>query len=311
MNDRWNYDASSPSRRRVRLPSEESDSDDQPLTQRLRRRAPPSMPDSGPSAIPSPSPPVATTSPPSPPVATPPPVPSQATVPPDPTAIPVEPPTAQHSPPAQPPTQPSTSQQHQNTEADPSRRSPPATSPPEPSPVPPSAPSRSAAGPSSFAAGPSQPPPPAPLYYRTTAPSEAGLQSRRDVPTNSLTMKGRLATVWEESRRQTELLPPLAQMDRSSELYIKMLQDKVTELELQLNNPAQASYALRAEVKSLTKNKNSLEVSLTISDQKLKDLKEERSQVEVMHQQRMDQQILEHQRIVDQLTQKLCAAETL
>ncbi|XP_042443823.1 formin-like protein 13 [Zingiber officinale] len=234
---------------------------------------------------------------------TPPPIPSQADVSPDPPAIPVEPPTAQPSPPAQPPTQPSTSPHYQSTEADPLRRSPPATSPPEPSPVPPLAPSGSAAGPSNSVEGPSQPLPPAPLYYRTTAPSEAGLQSRRDVPTSSLIMKGRLATVWEESKRQMELLPPLAQMDRFSELYIKvcaesltvnqsfhvahhqnkMLQDKVAKLELQLSNLAQASHALRAEVKALTRKKNSLEVSLTISDQKLKGLREEKSQVEVVH----------------------------
>ncbi|XP_042386523.1 vegetative cell wall protein gp1-like [Zingiber officinale] len=292
-NDRLDREAPSPSRRRARLPSEDSDSDDQPLAQRLRRQAPHPVLNSGPSSIPSPSPPMAVTSPPSPPIATLPPVPSQTDVPPDPPAIPVEPPTAQPSPPAQPPTQSSTSQQHQSTEASPSRRSLPATSPPEPSPVPQSAPSRSAAGPSSSAARPSQPPPPVPLYYRTTAPSKARLQSRRDVPTSSLTMKGRLATVWEESRRQMELLPPLAQMDRFSELYIK------------------ASHTLRAEVKALTKKKNSLEVSLTISDQKLKDLKEEKSQVEVVHQQLMDQQTLEHQRAMDQLAQKLRVAETL
>ncbi|XP_042420595.1 proline-rich receptor-like protein kinase PERK8 [Zingiber officinale] len=206
-NDRLSQDAPSASRRRARLHSDDSDSDDQPLSQRLRRRAPHPVLDSGPSAIPSPSPPVAAASPP-PPIVTPPPVRSQADVPPDPSAIPVEPPTAQPSPPAQPPTQPSTSPQHQSTEADPSRRSPPSTSPPELSPVPPSAPSGSAAGPSGSAAGPSgsaagpsQPPPPVPLYYRTTAPSEAGLQSRRDVPTSSLTMKGHIATVWKESRR--------------------------------------------------------------------------------------------------------------
>ncbi|XP_042410074.1 formin-1-like [Zingiber officinale] len=91
----------------------------------------------------------------------------------------------------------------------------------------------------------------------------------------------------------------------------KMLQDKVAELELQLSDPAQASHALRAEIKAITKKKNSLEVSLTISDQKLKNLKEERSQVEVVHQQLMDQGALEHQRAMDQLAQKLRAAETL
>ncbi|XP_042450635.1 formin-1-like [Zingiber officinale] len=330
-NDRLSQDAPSSSRRRARPPSGDSDSDGKPLAQRLRRRAPRPVPDSGPSAVPSPSPPVAVASPPLPPIATPTPIPRQADVSPDFTTAPIKPPTVQSSPPAQPPTQPSTSPQRQSTEANPLRRSPPATSPPEPSSVPPSSPSGSAAGPSSFAAGPSQPPPPVPIYYRTIAPSEAGLQSRWDILTSSLTMKGRLATVWEDSKRQMELLPPLAQMDRFSELYIKacaeslninqsfhaahhqnkMLQDKVAELELQLNNPAQASHALRAEIKALTKKKNNLEVSLAISDQKLRYLKEERSQVEVVHQQLMDQQALEHQRAMDQLAQKLRAAETL
>ncbi|XP_042415259.1 proline-rich receptor-like protein kinase PERK13 [Zingiber officinale] len=286
------------------------------------------MPDSGPSAIPSSSPPVATASPPAPPIATPTPVPSQTDVPPAPPEVQVEPPLAQ----------PFTSQQHQSMEVDPSHRPSPATSLPEPSQVPPSAPSRSAAGPSSSAAGPSQPPPPVPLYHYITAPSEAGLLSRRDVPTSSLTMKGRLATLWEESMHQMELLPPPAQMNRFFELYIKvnfhacllqllsssllldvssisqacaeslrinqsfhavyhqnkMLRDKVTELELQLNNPAQASHALRAEIKDLTKRKNHLEVSLAIANHDLKGLQEEKNQVDAMQQQRMDQQTLEH-----------------
>ncbi|XP_042386401.1 formin-like protein 5 [Zingiber officinale] len=291
-NDRLSQDAPSSNRCRSRLPSDDSDSDDQPLAQRRRRRAPHPVSDSGPSSTPFPSPPIAVTSPP-PPVVTPPSVSSQANVPPDPPTIPVEPLTAQPSPPAQPPIQPSMSPQQQSTEVDPSRGSPPATSPPEPSPVPPSASPGSAAGPSSFAAGPSQPPPPVPLYYRITAPLEAGLQSRRDVPTSSLTMKGRLAIVWEESKRQMELLSPLAQMDRFSELYIK------------------ASHALRVEIKVLTKKKNSLEVSLTIGDQKLKDLREQKSQVEVVHHQLMDQQALQHQRALDQMAQKLRTAETL
>ncbi|XP_042401076.1 formin-1-like [Zingiber officinale] len=329
-NGRLSQDAPSPSRRRARSPSDDSDSDDQPLAQRRRRRNSRPVSKSSPSSAPSPSPLVAVTSPP-PPVTTPPPVFIQANVSPDPPTIPTEPSIATSSPPAQPPTQPSTSQQHQNTEVDPSRHSPPVTSPPEPSPMPPSVPSGSAVGPSSYAVGPSQPPPPAPLYYRTTAPSEAGLQSRRDVPTSSLTMKGRLATVWEESKRQMELLPPLAQMDRFSELYIKayaesltinqsfhaahhqnkMLQDKVAKLELQLNDPVQASHALRAEIKDLTKKKNSLEVSLAQANHKLKGLQAEQSRVDVVHQESIDQQALEHQQAMDQLAQKLRAAEAL
>ncbi|XP_042386397.1 translation initiation factor IF-2-like [Zingiber officinale] len=281
------------STRKARPPPNDSDSDDQPLAQRHRRQAPHPVSDSDPSSIPSPSPHVAVTSPPPPPVATPPHVPSQANVPPDPPTTPVEPSIAPSSPPAQPPTQPSTSQQHQNTEADPSRRSPPSTSPPEPSSVPPSAPSGSAAGPSSSAAGPSQPPPPVPQFYRTTAPSEIGMHSRHDVSTSFLIMKGRLATLWGESMHQMEILPPPAQMERFSELYIK------------------ASHALRTEIKELTKKKNSLEVSLARANHELKGLKEEKSQVDIVHQQSMDQQALEHQRAIDQLTQKLRAAETL
>ncbi|XP_042380453.1 vegetative cell wall protein gp1-like [Zingiber officinale] len=262
-NDRSSRDAPSTSRHRVRLPSEDSDSDDQPLAQRLRRRAPHPSQDSGSSAVSPPSPPVATRPP--PPVATTTPIPSQADAPPDPPKAPTEPPLAQ----------PSTSRQHPSTEAGPSHRPSPATSPPEPSHVPPSLPFGSAAG-------PSQPPPPTHHHYRTTAPSEAGLRSRQDVPTNFLTMKGRLATLWEESMQQMELLSPPAQMDRFSELYIKacvesliinqsfhathyqskVLRDMVAELELQLNDPAQASYALRAEIKDLTRRKTHLEVSL-------------------------------------------------
>ncbi|XP_042460566.1 max-binding protein MNT-like [Zingiber officinale] len=289
MNDRVDQDAPSSSRRRVQLPSEDSDSDDQPLAQRLRHRAPHPRQDSGPSAIPSPSSPVATATPPSPPIATPTPVPSQADAPPDPSAVPVEPPLAQ----------PSTSQQHQSTEAGPSHL-------PESSHAPPSAPSGSADGPFSSAAGLSQPPPPVPLYYRTTAPSEAELQSRQDVPTSSLTMKD----VSFMSQACAESLM-INQSFHAVHHQNKMLRDKVTELELQLNNPAQASHALRAEVKDLTKKKNHLEVSLVHTNHKLKSLQEEKSQVDVVHQQCMDQQVLEHQRVIDQLTQKLRAAETL
>ncbi|XP_042446598.1 vegetative cell wall protein gp1-like [Zingiber officinale] len=145
---------------------DESDSDDEPLSQRLRRRAPDLSQDSGPSTVPPPSSATTTTSP-SPPMATQIPVPDQAYAPPAPPEVQVEPSSAR----------PSTSQQHYITEASPSLRPSPATSPPEPSPVPPSVPSGSAAGPSGSAAGPSQPPPPVPHFYRTTTPSEVGLQS--------------------------------------------------------------------------------------------------------------------------------------
>ncbi|XP_042415387.1 carbohydrate-responsive element-binding protein-like [Zingiber officinale] len=197
VNDRSGQDAPTSSRRRVRLPSEDSDSDDQPLTQRLHRRALDAMPDSGPSTVP-----------PSPPTATPTSVPSQAEAPPAPPNIQVEPPLAQ----------PSTSQQRQSNEVGPSDLPSLVTPPPEPP---------------------------------------------QDVPTSSLKIKGRLATLWEESLRQMDSLPP-AQMEKFSELYIK-----------------------------------------------IEGLQEERSQAEVVHQQHMDQQSLEHQRAIDQLTQKLRAAEAL
>ncbi|XP_042396476.1 wiskott-Aldrich syndrome protein homolog 1-like [Zingiber officinale] len=186
VNDRLDRDAPSSSRRRIRLPSEDSDSDDQPLAQRLRRRAPDPLRDVGPFDVP--PPPVATTTPPSPPIATPTPIPSQADAPLAPPVVPTEPLLAQ----------PSTSQQPQSTEAGPSHRPSPATSPLELSQVPPSAPSGSATGPSSSAAGPSQPPPLVPHYYHTTAPFETELRSRQDVLTCSLTMKGHFC--WIETR---------------------------------------------------------------------------------------------------------------
>ncbi|XP_042467078.1 ESX-1 secretion-associated protein EspI-like [Zingiber officinale] len=57
-NDRAARDIPSSSRRTARLSSDDSDSNNQPLSQRPRRRAPPSMPNLGPSVIPSPSSPV-------------------------------------------------------------------------------------------------------------------------------------------------------------------------------------------------------------------------------------------------------------
>ncbi|XP_042443837.1 proline-rich receptor-like protein kinase PERK10 [Zingiber officinale] len=172
VNDLSSQDTPSSSRRRARPPSEDSDSDDQPLAHRFRNRATNPSRNLGHSPVPHPSPPVAMTTP----------IPSQVDAPPNPPEVPAEPPLAQPSPP----------QQHRSTEAGPSRRLSPATSPPEPSSAPPSAPSSSAAG-------PSQPPPPGYHHYRTTTPSEAGLRSRQDVPTSTLKMKGYLATLWEES----------------------------------------------------------------------------------------------------------------
>ncbi|XP_042437281.1 formin-1-like [Zingiber officinale] len=357
-NDRLGQDAPSSTRRRAQPSSDDSDSDSQPLSQRRRRRAPRPVSDSGPSSIPSP-PPVAAASPP-PPIVTPPPIPSQVNDPPTPSDTQVEPLLAQ----------PSTSQQLQGGEAGPFER-PSTTPPSAPSQEPPSAPSGSTVGPSSplgsvagpserpsstppsapsqeppsapsgstvglsvplgSAAGPSEPPPLTHYCYCTTTPSEERLWSRADVPTSSLRIKGRLATLWEESIQHMNSLPPPAQMDKFSELYIKacaesmavnnsfhaihyqnkMLRDKVAELELQLNGPVQASHALRAEIKDMTKKKNSLEVSLAQANYELKGLKEEQSRVDVVHQQSIDQQALEHQRAMDQLAQKLRAAETL
>ncbi|XP_042401095.1 max-binding protein MNT-like [Zingiber officinale] len=291
VNDRSGHDAPS-SQRRVRLPSEDSDSDDQPLAQRLRRRAPNPSQDSGPSAIPPSPPPVATPTFPSPPIVTPTSIPSQADAPPAPLEVLVEPLLAQ----------PSTSPQHQSTEAGPSHRPSPVTSPPEPSHAPPSAPSELAAGPSGSTTRPSQPPPPVHHYYRTTVPSEVELRSQQDVPTSSLTMKGRLACA--ESLIINQSFHVVHHQN-------KVLRDIVTELELQLKDLAQASHALRAEIKDLTKRKTHLEVSLARANHKLKGLQEEKSQVDVVHQQRIDQQALVHQRAIDQLTQKLHAAETL
>ncbi|XP_042472216.1 putative uncharacterized protein DDB_G0290521 [Zingiber officinale] len=91
-NDHSSWGTLSSSRRRARLPFEDSDSDDRPLVHRLRRRAPNPSQDSGPSAVPHPSPRVATTTP----------IPSQADAPPNPPKVPTEPPLAQ----------PSTLQQH-------------------------------------------------------------------------------------------------------------------------------------------------------------------------------------------------------
>ncbi|XP_042407762.1 formin-1-like [Zingiber officinale] len=319
-NDRLSQDAPSPSRHRARSPSDDSDSDDQPLAQRRRRRASCPVSDSGPSSIPSP-PPTAAASPP-PPSVTLPPIPSHVNDPPIPSNIHVEPPLAQPS-----------TQQPQGGEAGPSECpsvTPPAAHPPGPS----SAPSDSTADPSAppgLAVGPSEPSPLTYHCYYTSIPSEGMLWSRTDVLTSSLEIKGRLATLWEESIQHMDSLPPLAQMDKFAELYIKayaeslavnnsfhathhqnkVLRDQVAELELQLNDLAQASHPLRAEIKDLTKKNTSLEVSVALANRALKVLQEEQSQVNIVHQQSIDQQTLEHQRDMEQLTQKLRTAETL
>ncbi|XP_042472149.1 WAS/WASL-interacting protein family member 2-like [Zingiber officinale] len=114
-NDRLGQDAPSSTRRRARSSSDDSDSDDQPLARRRRHRAPRPVSGSDPSSVP--SPPVAAASSPRH-TATPPPIPSWVN--------------DLHTPPdtqAKPPlVHPSTSQQPQGGEADPSDRPPPATS---------------------------------------------------------------------------------------------------------------------------------------------------------------------------------------
>ncbi|XP_042404968.1 flocculation protein FLO11-like [Zingiber officinale] len=224
-NDRLNLNVSSPSRRRARSPSDEFDSDDQPLSQRRRRRAPRVIPDSGPSSIP--SPPRAPNFTPSHQVTSPP-IPSPAGDLPIPSSSQTMPPLAQ----------PFRTQHTQGDEASPSTR-PSAVPPTEPPRGPSSAPSGATADPSDTpgsAAGPSGPPPLTYQDYCTTFPSEAQLWSRTDVPTSSLKIKGRLATVWEESLRQMDSLPPSAQMDQFTELYIKAQDQKLKSQEAHLTS---------------------------------------------------------------------------
>ncbi|XP_042432655.1 protein transport protein sec31-like [Zingiber officinale] len=331
-NERMSYSVPSPSRRRTRPPSDDSDSDDQPLSQRRRRQAPRPTSDSGPSSVPSPPPNAAISL--THPQVTPPSFPSQAANPPtssinrtESSSIPPAPSQHAQADGASP------SQPAQADEIGLSERPfhiPPTVPPPGPSSAPSDETTEPSAPPNS-AAGPSGPPPPIYRKYCTTLPSEEQLWDQTNIPTSSLTMKGRLATIWEESMRHMNSLSSLAQMDQFAELYTKacaqslimdhsfhttyhqkkMLQDRVAELETQLNDLAQASYALRAEIKELTRRKNSLEVSLARSNHELKDLQKKISQADTVHQQNMDQQALEQQRAMDQLSQKLRAVETL
>ncbi|XP_042423372.1 vegetative cell wall protein gp1-like [Zingiber officinale] len=159
-NDRLSRNVSSPSRHRARSPSDDSDYDDQPLSQRRRRRAPRTMPDSGPSSIS--SPPAAA----SPSHVTPPSIPGHVT----------DPPTSPHNQAEPPLAQPSTSQHAHDDEAGPSER--PSTIPPAVPRGPSSAPSGATAkpsAPSGLAAGPSGPPPLIYQNYCTTLPSEEQL----------------------------------------------------------------------------------------------------------------------------------------
>ncbi|XP_042415225.1 proline-rich protein 36-like [Zingiber officinale] len=210
-NERLSQNAPTPSRRRARSSSDNSDSDNQPLSQRRRRRAPHPMSDSGPSSIPSP-PPIAAASPPSPQV-TPRPIPSHV----------ADPPTSSNNQAEPPLAHPSTSQHAHDNKASPSER--PSTIPPAvPHQGPSSTPSGATAEPSAppgSAAGPSGPPLLIYQNYYTTLPYEEQLWSQTDVPTSSLKIKGRLATLWEESLRHMDSLPPPDQIDQFAELYIK------------------------------------------------------------------------------------------
>ncbi|XP_042426154.1 vegetative cell wall protein gp1-like [Zingiber officinale] len=251
INERLSQNTPTPSRHRARSSSDDSDSDDQPLSQRRRRRAPHPMSDPVPSSIPSPLNAAAS---PTPPQATPPSIPSHVADPPTLSSNQAEPPLVH----------PATSQNVQDNEAGPSER--PSTIPSAmPHQGPSSTPFDTTVEPSAppgSAAGPSGPPPLIYQNYYITLPSEAPLWSQTDVPTSSLKIKGHLATLWEESLWHMNSLPPPAQMDQFAELYVKacaeslimnhsfhathyqnkMLRDHVAELELQLNDPAQANH---------------------------------------------------------------------
>ncbi|XP_042456252.1 MAP7 domain-containing protein 1-like [Zingiber officinale] len=144
---------------------------------------------------------------------------------------------------------------------------------PEPPPAPPGA-----------DAGPSQPSFSARHCYRTTIPSEAALARRPDASTSLLMMKGCLGSLWAESMDQMGDAPPLAQMDR------KELQERVSELELQLNDPTQASYALRAEIQALTNQTDRQKQSLIQVKDELRAMREERAASEAGYQQQLAHQ---------------------
>ncbi|XP_042405129.1 uncharacterized protein LOC121995460 [Zingiber officinale] len=175
---------------------------------------------------------------------------------------------------------------------------------PEPSPAPPGADT-----------GPSQPSSSARHHYRTTISSEAALARRHDVPTSLLIMKGCLGSLWAESMSQMYSASPLSQMDRFSKSWVKThaeslvlnqsfhalhheskeLRERVSELELQLNDPAQASYALRAEIQALTNQTNRQKSSLVQVKDELRAMREERTASEAGYQQQLAHQAQEIQ----------------
>ncbi|XP_042404643.1 uncharacterized protein LOC121994788 [Zingiber officinale] len=180
--------------------------------------------------------------------------------------------------------------------------------PTEPVPEPPPAPPSSDAG-------PSQPSSSARHHYRTTIPSEAALARQHDTPTSILMMRGCLGSLWAESMSQMDSASPLVQMDRFSKSWAKThaeslvlnqsfhalhheskeLRERVSELELQLNDPTQASYALRAEVQALTNQTNRQKRSLVQVKDELQDLKEERAASKAGYQQQLAHQAQEIQ----------------
>ncbi|XP_042410041.1 uncharacterized protein LOC121999421 [Zingiber officinale] len=149
---------------------------------------------------------------------------------------------------------------------------------PEPPPAPPGA-----------DAGPSQPSSSTRHRYRTTIPSEAALARRSDSPTSLLMMKGCLGNLWAESMDQMGNAPPLVQMDS------KELRERVSELELQLNDPAQAGYALRAEIQALTNQTDRQKRSLIQVKDELQAMREERAASEAGYQQQLAHQAQEIQ----------------
>ncbi|XP_042415328.1 uncharacterized protein LOC122004518 [Zingiber officinale] len=333
-NEHLSQNAPTPSRRRARSSSDDSNSDDQPLSQRRRRQAPRPMPDSGPSSIPSP-PPNAAVSPPSPHV-TPPPIPSHVTDPPTSSNNQAEPPLAH----------PSTSQHAQDDEAGPSERPYTLQHDLQLSRLqyllrsllqllrvqPPSLQLLRAylrvpqdllrffiiiiVLPSLLRSnyGLKQMFPPAPQDKR----SSGHFMGRKPATYEFLAFPGSDGPI-----RRAVYQDTFCMFQACAESLIvnhffhathyqnKMLRDQVAKLELQLNDPVQASHALRVEIKDLTKKKNSLELSLALTNHELRDLQEKQSQADNLHQQIMNQQAIEHQRVMDQLAQKLRAAETL
>ncbi|XP_042441416.1 MAP7 domain-containing protein 1-like [Zingiber officinale] len=136
-------------------------------------------------------------------------------------------------------------------------------------------------------AGPSQSSSFARHRYRTTIPSEAAIARQPDAPTSLLMMKGCLGSLWAESMDQMGGAPPLVQMDS------KELRERVSELELQLNDPAQASYALRAEIQALTNQTDRQKRSLIQVKDELQAMREERTASEAGYQQQLAHQAQE------------------